>query len=220
MSHAKRIATGYGKEHKWISRSKPGPHQIEDSIPLIVMVRDVLGYADKAREAKKIISDGVISVDKKVRKDPKHGVGLMDVIEVAGIDEQYVVMPSAKGLELKKIGKSDTKQKLCKIVSKNKLSNGKIQLTLHDGTTLLVDSDDYKVNASVVLELPSKKIKSRFELKKGNTAIVLKGKHSGERGKITEVLPGIGNRDSLTRIGEIQTLTDYVFVIGEDKPVI
>lgn len=220
MSHSKRIATGNGKQYKWIVRSRPGPHPLNQSIPLLILVRDRLRLADNAREAKKIISDGVITVDGKVRKDPKYGIGLMDIIGLKQIEKYYRVMPSVNGMILTEISKKDASVKIVKITGKVKLAPDVIQLTLHDGTTLQSKSDDHKVNDTLLLTLPEKKIKTTLVFKKGTIGLVINGRHSGETGKINEILDGIKNRKSLTTIGELQTLTDYILIIGEDNALI
>jgi len=56
------------------------------SIPLLVVIRDVLKFADTKREAGAAIVGRKIKVDGKVRVAKKFPVGLMDLFEVAGID--------------------------------------------------------------------------------------------------------------------------------------
>jgi len=56
--HLKRLAAPTAwyirrKEYKWAVRPSPGPHSMKTSIPLLYIVRDYLGYAKTAREARK-----------------------------------------------------------------------------------------------------------------------------------------------------------------------
>jgi len=46
------------KEAVWTVRPKPGPHSISRSLPLALIVRDILGFAKTVKEAKNIISQG------------------------------------------------------------------------------------------------------------------------------------------------------------------
>ena len=46
------------KEYKWTVKTNPGPHPLDGSIPLLIIVRDILKVADTAREAKIIINKG------------------------------------------------------------------------------------------------------------------------------------------------------------------
>jgi len=218
--HTKRIAIGYGKENKWVSTPNPGAHTRKESIPLILVVRDILGYADTSREAKKIIHDGLVSVDKKVRRDHKYGVGLMDVIEIPIISKHYRMIPGKKGLEMKEIDEKESSIKPCRVIGKTVVKGGKIQLILHDGGALLAGKDEYKTNDTIVIKLPERKMSEAIRFEKGNLALIYKGRHKGMSGKIKDVILATATRKSVTTLDDMQTLTEYSFIIGSDKPVI
>ena len=55
------------KEDTWTVKPSAGPHAIEESLPLLIVVRDILKVADNAREAKIIINNGDILVDGRAR---------------------------------------------------------------------------------------------------------------------------------------------------------
>jgi small subunit ribosomal protein S4e len=211
---------GYGKTQKWVVTPKPGSHKKKETIPLLLILRDMLGLADNAREAKKILKDGHILVDGIPRRSYNFSVGLMDVISIPKIKKQYLFLPSKKGLYLKETTDDEAKVKFRRIIGKTTLKGKKTQIILHDGKTLLADKSKYGVGDTLVQELSSGKITKVLEFKKGNTALVAYGVHSGEVGKIVEVIPGTSTRKSLTKVGELQTLSDYLFVIGESKPII
>jgi ribosomal protein S4E len=65
--------------------------------------------------------------------------------------------------------------------------------------------------------MPSRKIKEVLAYEKGATAVVVQGRHRGASGQIKEVVAGTSARESLTTIGDFQTLSKYVFIIGKDK---
>jgi small subunit ribosomal protein S4e len=218
--HTKRIAVGYGKKPRWITTARAGSHEKGESIPLMLVVRDILGYADTAKAARKIINDGMVLVDKKPRKDYAYGVGLMDIIEIPETKRYFRVLPGTKKPLLKEIDEKEATFKLCRIVGKKKVKDGKIQINLHDGSTMLLDKNDYKLGDTLVVEIPSRTVKEVIELKKGSTALVSKGRHRGESGKVSEVLESTVGRESLTTVNDFQTLTDYIFVVGKDKPII
>ena len=120
------------KVKKFTTRPLPGPHSMDNSLPLLLIVRDVLGYADNAREAKKIIKMGKILVDGVKRKEHRYPAGLMDVISIPDTNENFLVLLDEKGrITLKKTDKNDVK--LCKIKNKTVIKGGHIQLNLHDG---------------------------------------------------------------------------------------
>jgi len=215
--HQKRIASGAGKQPRFITVPNPGAHPKEGSIPLITLVRDVLGHADTARETRRIMRDGHIIVNGKARREPKYAVGLMDIVEIPLLKKSFRILPSKKGLYPREIDDKEAGTRLCKIVDKSTMPKGKIQLNLHDGTNILLDKNEYKRKDTLVIDIKTGKVKDSIEFKEGNTAMVVHGRHSGEAGKIGEILPGTMKRDSLTKVGELQTLTRYLFVIGKDK---
>ena len=100
--HLKRLAAPVRwelprKTHKFTVRPLPGAHPMSESLPLLLIIRDVLKYADNAREAKKIIKMGKVLVDGRVRKEEKLPVGLMDVVSLPEADENYRVLFDRKG---------------------------------------------------------------------------------------------------------------------------
>ena len=218
--HTKRISIGYGKDKKWVTTPRPGAHKRSESIPLLLVVRDMIGYADTGDEAKKIIQEGNILVDKKVRKDHKFAVGLMDVIDVPKIKKHYRVLPSDKGLVVKEIDEKEAKVKLAKITGKSKVGGGKTQIATHDGGVIVTDKTEYGTKDTIVLELPERKIVGGIKFEKGNIALVVRGRHSGEAGKIKDIIAGTTTRKSNTVLENLHTLTDYAFIVGTDKPQI
>src|SRR5207247_9368000 len=70
------------KERTWAPNTRPGPHSREKRIPLVIVIREILGYARKAKEAKRIISTGKVKIDGVVRSDHRFAVGLWTVLTV------------------------------------------------------------------------------------------------------------------------------------------
>ncbi len=101
--HQKRITVPVSwpiakKTHAWVAKSCPGPHCSEDSIPLLVVIRDMLKLVDNAREAKRILYEGKVLVDGKVQKDYKLPIGIFDVLAVPSNDQQYRMLKDEKGM--------------------------------------------------------------------------------------------------------------------------
>jgi len=226
MTHAKSIAHGAagggkgGKGARWATVARPGAHSKKDSIPLTTLVRDVLGLAGNAREARKILSQGSVLVDGRKVCDAKAAVGLMDVVEVPKIKKTFRILPGPKGVYPLEIDSKEAKLKPCRVVGKNNVAGGKTQLALHDGGTMLSDDATVKVNDTLVLTLPERKVSQKIAFAKGAVAMIAHGRHSGKVDKIKDVLPGMASRKSLTTLGELQTLTDYLFVLGDKEPVV
>jgi len=213
------------KENKWTTKPNAGPHAIEESLPLILIVRDILGVADNAREAKRIINNGEIIVDGRIRKDFKFPVGFMDVLEIPKSESVYRVLPDEKGrLILHPIAAENKEFKLCKIVDKTTIRGGKTQLNLHDGRNCLVD-DEYKAGDVIILKVPDQDISERIIFEEGTIGLITGGKHIGEIGRIKEINI---TKSSMPNTVEMETedkkvfltLKDYVFVIGKEEAAI
>ncbi len=213
--HTKTIAANKAKGNKWTATPR-GSHKKSASITLINVIKD-LGYADKTAEAKKIIHTSLVLVDGKICKKPAHGIGFMDVISHPKIKKNYLATAVKAGLKLKET--TNSKTKLCRVIGKKTIGKEKNQLNLHDGSNIICDKT-VSVNDTVVLELPQRKIKEILPYAVKSQAIIISGRHRGQVGEISEILPGTAARKSLTTVAGIQTLTAYVFIIGKDKPVI
>jgi len=218
--HTKRIAAGKGKQPKWFATSEAGAHKKQDSMTLLYVIRNVLKYADNAHEAERIIRSGLVVVNKKIVREPRQAVGLMDVVEIPKMAAYYRVLPSAHGVRLHEIREPESAVKPCRIADKQTLKGGRVQLNLHDGTTILLNKNTFKTKDTLLLELPSRKIRDVLEYKTGVMALISQGRHSGKSGVISEVSTGGASVKSKTKVGGFETLTDYVFVIGKDTPVI
>ena len=212
------------KEDTWTVKPSAGSHAIIDSIPLTLVIRDILKLADNTREAKRIINSGNVLVDGRIVKDYKFPVGFMDIVEIPKTGESYRVLLDRKGrLQLDSI--DDNNSKLCKIVNKTTIKGGKTQLNLHDGKNVIIDEDDYSVGDVISLKVPEQEINEAFALAEGATVLVTGGKHTGELGTVTEIIENQSSNPNTIIIqnsakDDFLTLKDYAFVVGNEEPAI
>ena len=227
MTHQKRLSVPKSwkigkKGNKWISTTRPGPHSQARSLPLGIIIRDILKLVDNSREGKRILSEGKVLVDGIPRKDLRFPVGLFDVITLPLVNEAYRMLQDEKGrLTLHKLNETQV-NKLCRINNKVTLKGGKVQLNLSDGTNIL-GSNEYGTKDSLILSVPDKKVVKHLQFKVGNLAMIVGGQHSGEIGKIVEIREVKSSRHNMVAISgekDFETIEDYVIVIGEDKPEI
>jgi small subunit ribosomal protein S4e len=223
------------KEYVWAFKSKPGPHALDHSLPLAMVVRDILGFAKTRGEAKNIISQGKILVNGQARKELAFPVGLMDVIAVPEAELYYRVLSHEKGFSLHPIAKDEGTFKLCRIENKIVTDHGHVQLNLHDGTNRLIRVTDAKNPHEDVYEtlnvlkvaIPSGEIVGQTKLAKNASALVMGGQNRGTHGKIVEIeeVAGKKRRSLLTTVEDaagrrVQTILDFIFVVGDDRPSI
>jgi small subunit ribosomal protein S4e len=212
------------KSTTWAVSPMPGPHKKFESIPLQVLVRDILKLAETGKEAKTIMNKGEIIVDGQIRKDTRFSVGLMDVVAIPKIKKYFRIVPSGSGLKLVDVEEAEAGKKLFKIKDKTKIKKGKTQLNLHDGKNLLVDKDVYKTGDSLLLKMPEQKILEHIKLEKGSTALITHGKNSGKIVKIKDVIV-TRSREPNKIICEleneqIEVVKEYVLVVGKKEPVV
>ncbi|MDY6865310.1 MAG: 30S ribosomal protein S4e [Halobacteriota archaeon] len=224
--HQKRISAPRSwaikrKEHYWTVKPSPGPHPIEHSVPLLLVLRDFLGLADSSKEAKKILNEGKIMVNGKVVNDYKLPVGIFDIISIPLNEKHYRVLTDNRGrLTITQIREEDAKSKLCRVNNKTTVKGGKTQLNMHDGRNI-ISSEDIKTKDSVIISIPDNEVMERYPFKEGSYAMVMGGRHSGEVGVIKSIKVLKRSSPNLVSIthgeNEIDTIEDYVFVVGEDK---
>jgi small subunit ribosomal protein S4e len=210
------------KNKKWVAKTSPGPHSATESMPLVMVIRDLLKIVDNAREAKRVLYEGKVLVDGRSQKDYKLPVGIFDVISIPLLNQQYRMLKDEKGMFYLSLLEPGNVRKLARIENRTILKGKKQQLNLSDGSNKL-DEGNYKVGDSLVLSLPEKNIEERIEYKVGNLAMVVGGKHSGQTGKIKEIITvksSQPNRVIISGKEEFETIEEYVYMIGRDEPVI
>ena len=225
--HQKRVTVPVSwpiarKTHAWVAKTSPGPHSSADSMPLVMVVRDMLKLVDNAREAKRALYEGKVLVDGKIQKDYKLPVGIFDVISVPLNNQQYRVLKDEKGMFYLSLLEAGVVRKLARIENKTVIKGKKQQLNLSDGSNKLVEGE-FKVGDSLVLSLPEKNIEERIGFEVGNLAMVVGGKHTAQTGKIKEIITvksSQPNRVIISGDVEFETIKDYVYMIGKDQPVI
>ncbi len=211
------------KTHKFVAKPIPGPHSKEYSLPLIVILRDILKIGEQAKEIKRILHEGKVLVNGVVRKDHRFPVGIFDVISIPATDQHYRILIDNKGKLCLKLTQ-DKNLKLCKIKNKTILKKGAVQLNLNDGWNL-IGTNEYKTGDSVVLSLPDRKIVKHLPRKQGSLAMIVGGAHSGEVARIKEVKIIRSSRPNLVKLTaldgrEFETIEEHVYIIGDAKPAL
>lgn len=221
--HLKRLAIPNSwnikkKGLKFTTRPDPGAHSLQLGMPINVIIRDMLKYCKTNSEAKKILNNGEVLIDGKVRKEFRFIAGFMDSISIPKLKENYRILLNKKGkLYLLPISDQEAKVKVCKIIGKT-LVKGKAQLNLFDSRNILVDKDDYKVGDSLLIGLPEQEIKEHLKLEKGAAIFILKGKKVGIIGNVEDII----GRKVICKHNNIlsEIPFDYAFVVGKNKGAI
>ncbi len=204
------------KTSVWTVKPAPGPHAKDRSIPLLLLVRDVLHLADTRKEGTHIIGNRKVYVDGRATRDEKRPVGLMDVVTIPSIDHQYRLLLDARGmLRLAAISKEEARWKLVRIEGKGLVHGGKVQLRTHDGRTLLVAKDSYRVGDVLKISIPEQRLLDHFPLSPGAITYLTGGSHVGELATLADTEVVRSHKPNLVRFEEgFSTIRDYAFVVG------
>ncbi len=214
------------KEKTFVTNISPGPHPKGMAYDPVTLLRDVLKLVYTRREALRVIKDGKLVIDGKVRRNHKFPIGLMDVVELPATDLVYRMLPyRGKQVHPVEIPKEEKSLKLCKITSKVMVKGGKVQLGTHDGRSFLVeDGNKYSVGDSLLIEVPSQKIIDVIKLQPGSLVLVVRGARIGSVGEVVEVRKGSISVKPSVRVSfkgeEVILPKEVVMAIGAERPVL
>ncbi|MBZ6495942.1 30S ribosomal protein S4e [Natrinema longum] len=208
------------KTETFTVKADAGPHG-EDGVPLVVLLRDVLGYVDSRKEARYALSEDAILINGDAINDEQRPIGMFDIVAFPGRDEYYRVFPDEGGrLALTEIDEESAQSRLGKIVNKQQVSGGDTQLTLHDGTNVIVDNEEYTPKDSIVVDNEDKSVVAHFPYEEGALVTAVRGNHGGKVGEIDaiDVTPSSGSNSVgvSTDDGGFETVEEYVVVIDEN----
>ncbi|ERG98421.1 MAG: ribosomal protein S4E, partial [Haloquadratum sp. J07HQX50] len=82
------------KTQTFTVKAGAGPHG-ESGVPLIILLRDVLGYVDTTKEARYALNQGTVLINGTAVSDEQRPVGLFDILVFTEREEHYRVFPEA-----------------------------------------------------------------------------------------------------------------------------
>lgn len=161
--------------------------KLSNSIPLLIVLRDLLKIAQNRREVKRSLHQKQILVNSKIVKDEKAGLSLFDTLQIIPLKKNYRIDLAKTGkFETKEINEKESNSKIAKIIDKKMLNRKKIQINLSDGRNF-ISNMKCNVNDSILINSKEKKIEKCLPLKENSKVLVFSGKHAGERGLIQSI---------------------------------
>jgi len=212
------------KKGRFVLRVKPGAHSKRRAYPLGIILRDVLKIANTMHEAERIVNGGKIKVDGIIRRDVNFGVGLMDIVELASIEQAYRFVPKDSRLLVPVSVNDDEKfKKLLKITSKVAIKGSKVQYGFHDGRTVISDQK-MRVGDTCVVQLPESKINEHIEFERGSVVLVTSGENAGGVGKVEDIRDGVFSlpKRALVSFAErsVELPVEIIMTVGSERPLI
>ena len=209
------------KNKRFVTKPSSGPHPSNLSVPITVLIRDILKLTKTYSETKIIIEADQIKIDGRIRKDPNYPVGLMDVVEITKTDSVYRLVPSKTLLTPIIIPAKEKNTKLCKVINKKSIDKDNFQYSLHDGRTLNTNSStNVPVGSTFKIELPSQKLEKIIELTTNSLVVLIGGQNKGLIGTVKEIKESSFSRPKMLDVAVNNTIievkSDLVMVIGEN----
>ncbi|MBI2184807.1 MAG: 30S ribosomal protein S4e [Thaumarchaeota archaeon] len=211
------------KTFEFSIRTSSGPHPIDRSYPLLVLLRDVLQVVKTARESDAVLREGKVLVDGVPRARGNFPAGLMDVVEIPSIGKVYRLLPHRRySLYPVSVKESEKSLKLCLVKTKQTVAKGKIQLGLHDGKSVLLDDGStIKRGDACLLDLSTGKITGSFRLEKGSQALAIRGEKAGLIGTVEEIKAGTATRPAMATLSIEGSTTELpvhlVMPLGKER---
>lgn len=224
-NHQKRLSVPNSwpverKTETFTVKADAGPHG-EDGVPLLIILRDVLGYVDSKKEARYALGEDGVLVNGAAISDESRPIGMFDIMAFPAREEYYRVFPDEGGrLALTAIDEDSAASRLGKVVGKTQVPGGATQLTLHDGETLHADESSYSPKDSLVIDNESKAIVAHFPYEEGELVTAVDGQHAGQIGRVESIDVTLGSGDNTVVVetddGTFETIEEYVVVIDEN----
>lgn len=188
MTHLRRIAMPKSFPLNRKGREKYVIAQIGNAktIPLLLILRDILKIAKTRKEARALLKAGEILVNNKKTVDERISVHLFDTVTIIGLQKFFRVILKNNKFSLVEINEKESLIRVCKIVSKKILSGGKVQINLDNGYNLLSDLKA-AVNDSVIFDFKENKIIKHLPLKEKASVEVIGGSHIGTKGILNKM---------------------------------
>ena len=216
--HLKRLAAPRTwplarKERAFIMRPAGCGAPAELSLPLVLLLKS-LGFAKNTHEARQVVKHSEVLVNGVRAHRVDVSVPFMGTLAIPAIQAYYRLLINEKNtLVLNRIPGAEAGIHAVKVLRKNVLGKGRIQLGCLDGTTLF-EKEDVKTGDTLLIEKGA--IKQRLALAEGARVLLYKGKHVG----IIVTIKGFAEHDVRVATDdghEFETRTTYCFVLGSGK---
>ena len=174
----------YRKGTKYIVRPTSG---IQNGVPLLIVLRDLLKIAKNRKEVKRAIHMKNIMVNNIPARDEKNSLFLFDTLSITPLKKSYrLEILDTRKIGLSEIKGSESNYKIVKVVNKKMLKGKKMQLNMSDGRNLL-SNVECDTNDSVLINFKEKKIEKCLPLKEKAEVFVFAGKHAGKKGMVNKI---------------------------------
>ncbi len=151
---------------------------VNQGIPVVLALRDILKTARTTSEVKLMISNKSLKINGRLVRDHREPIKLFNIFEAGEKVYELGILPTGR-FSFSEVSK---KERLCKIIGKKVLSGKKIQINTHDGSNF-ISNQKITIGDSVIIDGKGE-VKKIISLEKGKKAFVFSGKRIGKEGVI------------------------------------
>lgn len=189
-------------------------HNKNDSLPLIIVMRDILDLVKTKKEMKKIVHEKKILVNGKLINSINYPLSLFDTLAIPSVKKFYRAELNGKKINFSEIKESEVNIKMFKVIGKTTLPGKKVQINFNGGKNLL-SNEKINVGDFALIDMTNNKIKNHVVLGKNTSVLVVEGKHKGKSGKIKEIFKEGENIIAKieSKLEEISTNIDKIYAI-------
>ena len=155
----------------------------DDSVSVLVAVRDMLHLARTAREVNEMVKDKMLKLNGAIVRDYHEAVRLFNVLEA---HKKYKLTLTPTGRFT--LVETKTDNRIGKVVGKKIQNKGAMQFNLHDGTNF-ISKESIVVGDSIEVDVKNKPVKV-IPLAKAKHVFIFEGKNKGREAKLTKVEHG------------------------------
>src|SRR3989338_3463785 len=157
---------------------------VDDSVPILIAIRDMLKLARTTREVKAMIKDKMLKLNGRLVRDFRESIKLFNVLE-ADRDYRLSILPTGRFVFEES---KDKNSRLCRVINRRLVGKDTFQINLHDGTNL-VTKDKINVHDSLKIDFEGKIIQ-HIKFEKRKNVFIFAGKYQGNEGKVDSVEKG------------------------------
>jgi small subunit ribosomal protein S4e len=185
----------------------------ERGIPMLIILRDILGVCQRRKEVKRVLYEKKILLNNKIVRNDKNVALLLDTISIIPSKKHYRVTLSKSGKYfLEEIKEDELIYKTTKVIGKKILNGKKIQLNLRGGSNFISDMK-CDIGDSAIINFKDKKIEKCLPLKEKARVIIFEGKHAGNIGVIRKLKSERKMASITSEDKEINVLIKQIMVV-------
>lgn len=205
---------------KYAPKPSSGPHSLRECIPLSILLKRRLKYANTTKELMYITEKKMVKINGVVRTDRNFPVGIMDVVSMEATNEHWrLLYNDNRNFVLHKIDSAEAAYRLCKVVKKKDGIKGVPHLYTQEGSTFRYCDPKIKSGDVVKIDLATKRVVDFLPFQADMRVFITKGKNLGCVGRISRIERHMGGYDIAYIVDEkersFSTRTCNAFVIGD-----